>query len=31
MRWSEFPAYKANRVLTFPPEEYYITADVFAL
>lgn len=31
IKWAEFPVSKANGVLIFPPEEYYSTADVFAL
>lgn len=31
IKWAEFPVSKANGVLIFPPEEYYSTAEVFAL
>lgn len=31
IKWAEFPVSKANGVLILTPQEYYSTADVFAL
>lgn len=31
IKWPEFPVSKANGVLILTPQEYYSTADVFAL